>query len=135
MQRLLQIPSLMKESEKAIKYNQMMNDIIAYKKQLQSQVALQPPTNIPNTPNILQEVQPTAQQVRKRPSVLTPPATVDPANIPLPSSSASEDEQSTKKKKKWFSFSDDEEEEEEEERRLYNMTHHLKKRLRGDKEY
>ena len=34
MQCLLQIPSLMTESEKAIKYNQMMNDIIAYKKQL-----------------------------------------------------------------------------------------------------
>ena len=40
MQRLLQTPSLMTESEKAIKYNQMMNDIIAYKNKLQSQVAL-----------------------------------------------------------------------------------------------
>ena len=96
---------------------------------------IQPPINIPNTPNVLQELQqqPTPQQVRKRPSLLTPPATVDPANILLPSSSASEDEQSTKKKKKWFSFSDDEEE--EEERRQYRMTHHLKKRLRDDKEY
>ena len=82
-QRLLETPSLMTDSEKAIK---------AIK-------ALQQPINIPNTPNILQEVQPTPQQVRKRPSVLTPPATVDPANIPLPSCSASEDEQSTKKKK------------------------------------
>ena len=135
MQRLLQTPSLMTDSEKAIKYNQMMNDIIAYKKKLQPQVTLQPPINIPHTPNILQEVQqqPTPQLVRKRPSLLTPPATVDPANIPLPSSSASEDEQSTKKTKKWFSFSDDEEEEEE-QRRPYNMTHHLKKRLRDDEE-
>ena len=89
--------------------------------------------NIPNTPNILQEVQPTPQLARKRPSHLTPPATVDPANLPLPSSSASEDEQSAKKKRKWFSFSDDEEE--EDERRQYRMTHHLKKRLRDDKEY
>ena len=76
--------------------------------------------------------------VRKRPSLLTPPATVDPVNIPLPSSSAassSEDEKSTKKKKKWFSCSDDEEEEEEEERRQYRITHNLRKRLRDDKEY
>ena len=40
MQRLLQTPSLMTESEKAMKYNQMMNDIIAYKKQVQPQVVL-----------------------------------------------------------------------------------------------
>ena len=40
MQRLLQTPSLMTESEKAMKYNQMMNYIIAYKKQLQPQVVL-----------------------------------------------------------------------------------------------
>ena len=56
---------------------------------------------------------------------------MDPANIPLPSSSASEDEQSTMKKKKWFSYSDDE----EEERRQYRITHNLRKRLRDDKEY
>ena len=34
MQRLLQTPSLMTESEKAMKYNQMMNGIIAYKNKL-----------------------------------------------------------------------------------------------------
>ena len=127
MQRLLHIPSLMTESEKAVKYNQMMNDIIAYKKQLQPQVALQPPvniSNIPNIPNIRQEVHhPTTPQiVRKRPSLLTPPATVDPVNIPLPSSSAassSEDEKSTTKEKKWFSYSDDE----EEERIQFRITH------------
>ena len=99
MQRLLETPSLMTESEKAMEYNKMMNDIIAYKKQLQSQVAQQPHINIPNNPNILQEVQPTSQLVRKWPSLLTPLATADPANLSLPSSSASEDEQSTKKKK------------------------------------
>ena len=83
MKRLLQTTSLMTESEKAMKYNQMMNDIIAYKKQFQPQVVLQPPITIPNTPNIWHEVhhQPTMQLVRKRPSLLTPPATVDPANI------------------------------------------------------
>ena len=111
------------------------NDELAYKKKLQPQVVLQPPINIPNipnTPNIRQEVrQATPQIVRKILSLLTPPSTVDSANIPLPSSSASEDEQSTKKKK-WFSFSDDEE---EEERRQYRITHNLRKRLRGDKEY
>ena len=88
----------MTESEKAMKYNQMMNDIIAYKKKLQPQVELLlPPVNIPNIPNIRQEVhqQDTPRLVRKRPSLLTPPATVDPADLPLPSSSASEDEQST----------------------------------------
>ena len=79
MQRLLQIQSLLTESETAMKYNEMMNNIIAYKKKLQPQVALQPPINIPHNPNILQEVQPTPQLVRKRPSLLTPPATVDPA--------------------------------------------------------
>ena len=68
MQRLLQIPSLMAESEKAMRYNEMMNDIIAYKKQLQPQVTLQPPVNIPN---IRQEVHhpTTPQMVRKRPSL------------------------------------------------------------------
>ena len=40
-----EIPSLMTESEKAMKYNEMMNDIIAYKKQLQPQVVLQPPVS------------------------------------------------------------------------------------------
>ena len=121
-----------------MKYNQMMNDIIVYKKQLQPQVALQPPVNIPNTPNIRQEVhhQATPRLVRKRSSLLTPPATVDPANIALPSSSAassSEDEKSTTKKKKWFSYSDNEKE--DEERRQYRITHNLRKRLRDDKEY
>ena len=56
MQRLLETPSLMSDSEKAIKYNQMMNDFLAYKKKFLSQVVIQPPINIPNTPNILQEV-------------------------------------------------------------------------------
>ena len=65
---------------------------------------------------------------------------MDPANIPLHSSSASEDEQSTgKKKKKWHSFSDyedeEDEEEEKEQRGLYKFTQHLRKRLRDDKEY
>ena len=140
-QEEMQPPSLMTESEKAMKYNQMMNDIIAYKKQLQPQVALKAPVNIPdipNTANIRQVVhhQATPQMVRKRPSLLTPPATVDPVNIPLPSSSAassSEDERSTKKNTNWFSYSDDEEE--EEERRQYRITHNLRKRLRDDKEY
>ena len=140
MHRLLQALSLMTESEKVMKYNQMMNDIIAYKKQLQPQVVLQPPINIPNIPNtpkIRQEVhQSTPWQVRKRPSLLTPPTTVDPANIPLPDSSAvssSEDQKTTTKKNKWFSYSDDEEE--EEERRQYRITHNLRKRLRDDKQY
>ena len=117
MQRLLLTPSLMTESEKMIKYNHMPNDFLTYKEQLQPQAmlpqaVLQRPVNIPNIPNIhkipdkRQEVpQVTPRQVRKRTSLLTPPATMDPANIPLPSSSASEDEQSTgKKKKKWHSF-------------------------------
>ena len=68
MKRLLETPLLMTESEKVIKYNEMMNDFLAYKKHLQPPVAIQPPVNIPNNPNILQEVQPTPQQVRKRPS-------------------------------------------------------------------
>ena len=59
---------------------------------------------------------------------------MDPVNIPLHSSSASEDEQSM-----WHSFSDyedeEDEEDEKEQRGLYKFTQHLKKRLRGDKEY
>ena len=107
------------------------------------QAVLQPPVNIPNIPKIpdnRQEVpQVTPRQVRKRASLLTPPATMDPANIPLPSSSASGYEQSTIKKKKWHSFSDYEDEEDEEvekeQRGLYKFTQHLRKRLRDDKEY
>ena len=79
----------------------------------------------------------TLRQVRKRVSLLPPPATMDPTDIPLPSSS--EDEQIVEKKKKWHSFSDDEEEEDEEqekeERSIHNLTRHLEKRLRDDKEY
>ena len=101
---------------------------------------LQQPVNIPKIPANRQEVpQITPRQVRKRASLLTPPSTMDPANIPLPSSSASEDEQSAEKKKKWHSFSDyedeEDEEEEKEQRRLYKFSQHLQKRLRDDKEY
>ena len=127
----------MTDSEKMIKYNELLNDFLSYKEQLQPKVVPQPPVNIPNIPKSRQEMQQrvTPKLVRKRASLLTPPATIDPTNIPLPSSSASEDEQSTKKKKKWHSFSDDEEEDDDEERRIHNLTRHLQKRLRDDKEY
>ena len=129
MQRLLQNP-LMEEPEKAIKYNQMLNDFIVYKERAALELSPQVVLNSSVTPTPQQHEATWQPKMLTGKRILTPSIAVDPADIPLPLSS--EDEQSSVKKKKWFSYSDDEEEEEE-ERKHYR--HELRKRLRDDKEY
>ena len=105
---------LMTDSEKAFKYEQMMSDFLAYKKQVVREspqevqhIAQPPPATAPpavvQAPLLQAPIQSTPWLQSK---LLTPPTTLDPSKIPLPYSSSSEDDVP---KTQWRSYSDDEE--------------------------